>query len=374
MEESHMTDPVEGWRKFVMEATAGGGLPPAPLTPTPLSVGFLGPPSFDPLDALPPLAAGKLRLLRQRAADAHAVIPEHEQIREASEAKTAAENALKRLVSHPQDWGQNLPLDHPSVVQAQRMVDKATSEFELIKQRSKDRAAAWQAASGALANTETWLKSGMPGGTTLLDYDCEPPKLNKGETVIDGIERYRRRCRELRADLHRIRSAPYPSSHAKAQMRAQIEQLAERGTPSVSRLIELDGPVDFQTQSLTSEVHTAQRSLAFTETADALALVAWLHRDALVAALDAEINTEADDAHALSHEARQQREAETMSDLLEIERQEAELCWRAQRENLPIEHRGDCAPLALLGLKLITPAHTTEIPGTTPGYSWPMRR
>ena len=51
-----------------------------------------------------------------------------------------------------------------------------------------------------------------------------------------------------------------------------------QGAPSVSRLVELDGPVEFQTQRLTSEVHAERRSLAFNETADALALVAWLHR------------------------------------------------------------------------------------------------
>jgi hypothetical protein len=51
-------------------------------------------------------------------------------------------------------------------------------------------------------------------------------KLVKGETsLIDAIENRRRRVRELKADLHRIRSAPFPSSHAKAQMRAQVEQL-----------------------------------------------------------------------------------------------------------------------------------------------------
>ena len=67
-----------------------------------------------------------------------------------------------------------------------------------------------------------WLKD-RPG--TLADYNGEVPKLDKGETVLDAIERHRRRGSELKADLNRIRSAPYPSSHCKAQMRAQIEEL-----------------------------------------------------------------------------------------------------------------------------------------------------
>ena len=70
---------------------------------------------------------------------------------------------------------------------------------------------------------------------------------------------------------------------------------------------------------------------------DTVALVARLHQDALIAALDREISTESDDEAALSHEARQQREAETMADLLDVERQEAALTWSAIEQGLPVE-------------------------------------
>ncbi|UFW85357.1 hypothetical protein BjapCC829_36455 [Bradyrhizobium barranii] len=157
-------------------------------------------------------------------------------------------------------------------------------------------------------------------------------------------------------------------------MREQIEALAQRGTPSVSRLIELDGPVDFQTQSLTSEVHAERRSLAFTETADALALVAWLHRDALITALDREISTEADDKAALSLEARQKAEAEVMGDLLAVERDECALIWQAQAQNLPCEHHQDVSILALLSVALVTAPSADASPESSPGLSWPWRR
>src|SRR5882757_590493 len=67
-----------------------------------------------------------------------------------------------------------------------------------------------------------------------------------------------------------------------------------------------------------------------------VALDPWLRRDALIAALDGEINTEADDGCALSHEQRQQREAEVMGDLLDIERQEAALVWQAQSQSFRV--------------------------------------
>jgi hypothetical protein len=199
-------------------------------------------------------------------------------------------------------------------------------------------------------------------------------RLRSLETVTDAIERHRRRVRELRADLHRIESAPFPSSHAKQRMRAQIEALAMQGAPSVSSLIEHDGKIEFQTQRLTSEVHAERRSLAFTEVSDAVALVAWLHKDALIKRLDAEIDGEADDKAALSHDARQQREAVAMGDLLAIERDESALVWRAMEERLPAEHRSDCAPAAVLGLQVIATPRANEAPETTPGLSWPWRR
>jgi hypothetical protein len=107
---------------------------------------------------------------------------------------------------------------------------------------------------------------------------------------------------------------------------------------------------------------------------DAVALVAWLHKDALVAALDREIASEADDKAALSHEAREKAEAEVQGDLLDVERAENELVFEGWTEGLPCEHRSDINPVALLGLRLTTTPRGNETPGTTPGYSWPMRR
>ena len=142
----------------------------------------------------------------------------------------------------------------------------------------------------------------------------------------------------------------------------------------MSRLVELDGPVEFQTQRLTSEVHAERRSLAFSETADAVALIAWLHRDVLISALDAEIDIEADDTGALSHEAREKAEAEVMGDLLAVEREEAAFVFAAWGNGLACEHRSDCSPLALLGLRLVTTQRASEMPETSAGYSWPWRR
>ncbi|WP_354134414.1 hypothetical protein [Bradyrhizobium sp. S3.9.1] len=327
------------------------------------------------IELLPLAAADKLRALRQRSADAHAVIPEFADIQEASVAKIEAANALKRLTAHPQDFGFDLKPDDPRVIAAQRTLNKATDDFERIKQRSEVRTAAWQAASGALANVETWLKGARPGGTALEECEWPEPKLLKGETVLDAIERLRRRGRELKADLHRIRSAPFPSSHAKAQMREQIEALAQRGAPSVSLLIEHDRDIAWPKQQMQSAVYNAQPgAIAYAEATDAVALFAWTLKDQLIKRLDAEIDAEADDKAALSHEARQKAEAETMGDLLAVERDESRFVWSAMEHNLPVQHRADCSQVAIMQCQLVTAPRADASPRTSPGLSWPWLR
>ena len=88
-------------------------LTPAPLSTvtaqTPLSAGFPSPPSFDVIELLPEHAQNRLRQLRLRATEAHRLVPEFEQMREASMARVEAENQLKQLQAHPQEFGRGLP-------------------------------------------------------------------------------------------------------------------------------------------------------------------------------------------------------------------------------------------------------------------------
>ena len=108
--------------------------------------------------------------------------------------------------------------------------------------------------------------------------ESEPPRLNKNETVTDAVERLRRRGRELKADLHRIASAPYPSSYAKQRARGQIEALAMQGAPDVSMLIEHDREIVRPTQRVTSEVHAGRRLLGFAEIEATTPILAWMFR------------------------------------------------------------------------------------------------
>jgi hypothetical protein len=95
-----------------------------------------------------------------------------------------------------------------------------------------------------------------------------------------------------------------------------------------------------------------------------------MFKDALIAKLDAEIASEADDKSALSHEARPQRGAEVQGDLLAVERDECALVFSAQSQGPPCEHRADINPVARLGVRLVTAPAINPSPGTSPMHAY----
>jgi hypothetical protein len=324
---------------------------------------------------LPESAADRLRTLRQHVQDLRNLCPDFEDRRATAEAKTQAEQRLKRLTGHRSQGGLELPDGNQSVVAAREKLDQLAADLKRISDLDAVRTAAWRAASNVLSAVEAFLKEGKPPNTVLQDFTGPEPKPKGGESVLDAL-RVRRRARELKADLARIRAAPFPSSYARQQMRAIVDNLAARGAPSVSRLVELDQKdIDWPNTLLRSEVRNAEvPAIAFAEVPDTLALLVWLHHDLLLSRLDALISEESDDAAALSTEARQRQEAVVMRDLLAVEREESWFVWKALSERLPVEHRADCSPLALLGAVLVTAARADASPGTSVGMAFDLRR
>jgi hypothetical protein len=375
-----MTEEQAGWQQWALKNLAkiqnNGTFEAGPIDAEPISAGIHLQPPFDVVETLPPAAAEKLRLLRQRAADAHLLIPPGEDVRQASMARIEAQNELKRRTDHPQDGGFGLKPGDPRVVAAEKHRDKLTAEFERLRGLQTVRTAQWQAASAALSNTENWLRHGKPSGVQLLDNDGPEPKLAKGEAnLLDAVENRRRRARELRADLHRIASAPFPSAYCKQRLRQIVEQAAAHGAPDVSGLVELDQEdVRWPQKRVRSEVLGTQGALAFHEAVDVVGLLAFLLKPTLISALDALVDAEQDDPAALTHEQRQKAEAEAQNDLLATERDICALIWRGQADGLPLEFPADISPIALLGLRLVTPPRADGLPGTTPGLSWDLLR
>ena len=296
------------------------------------------------IPSLPSGAADKLRALRQRVDDLHRLLPEFEVRRLAGEARLAAEQRLKRLTDHQQDGGFSLGPDDPRVIAAQRDLKTLTAEARRVSDNYERKAAAWREAGSVLSNVESWLSGGKPSGVVLRDHADETPKIN-GDLLM-FVETQRRRVRELKSDIARIDAAPFPSAHCKQKLREHITALAERGRPSVSRLVEYFADAEFADELRTVPIIAGSKEAPVTTMAawqqpDVLALVAWLHRDALIERLDAEIDSEADDKSALSHAERERQAAEVQADLLATERTECAAVWLAWSQNLPVEFRPD---------------------------------
>ena len=204
--------------------------------------------------------------------------------------------------------------------------------------------------------------SGVPRGVEIIDHEPIDASalLKKSESIPDGVERVRRRGRELGADLHRVRSAPRPLAERKQAMREQVAGWVEAGRPNVSASIALGDDVEFETESQQVDVHSDPRTLGFVEMPNTVAMLAWLDPDRMIARLDQELTEEAgNDADALTDVDRQKAEAEIQSDMLECERTEVGLIQLAETQGLNIGYRPDTHPQALLGVQLVTQGRPT---------------
>ena len=72
---------------------------------------------------------------------------------------------------------------------------------------------------------------------------------------------------------------------------------------------------------------------------------------------------------SLTPEARAKASDEALDDLLAVERDESALVWQAQAERLPVEHRADCAPQAILQVRLVA-ATRANVAETSPEHGW----
>jgi hypothetical protein len=357
---------------------AKGRLTPAPVTTVNEAPSFSADvfgtrPEFDidPIELLPAGGpADRLRLVRQRTADAFSLTVPSLEVQDLNAERLLTEGRLARLQAHPSEGGFGLPETDNRVVTAKKNLAKLTDDLSRLKQRSEQRAAAWQVCSRVLSSVEEWLKTGRPANCTLEAVETELPKPARGENaLLDQIENRRRRVRELRADLHRVESSCLPSNDAKAMVRAEIEALATRGAVDVTPVIEHGGKIAWPMITVRSTVYgQSAGTVAFAEVPDMLGILAWFIRDHVIKVLDGEADAEGDDANALSAEEREQRSAVLLGDIVDIERQEAELVFAAQAQGISVEHRGDVSPLALLGLKLITRPHrgAAQTNGATP--------
>ncbi|MGY4289609.1 hypothetical protein ACVWXO_008875 [Bradyrhizobium sp. LM2.7] len=328
----------------------------------------------DPIEeALPPEAVEKFRALQLKRDEAGILV--RSAIEDQQELMLEIQrhrNRIKQLQIPRGEGGFDLDDSSPQVVAEQKKLDRKLSDQRRLTAQSEARGAILRSASDVIRNIEQAV-AGRPGGTIGRMVVTETPA-HKG-SVIDAVENRRRRLRELQADLHRIRSSPWPSAVVKQRMRQQIADLAARGRPDASRAVEIAENIEWPRSPERMEIiSTAADVYSYATGAlrDATALVAWLFQDQLVAALDREINAVSDDHCALDDRARAQKEAEVLADILAGEREEVALIDLATAQGVLIDYRVDCDPRAILDFEWV--AAPAPVPREGDGQAGIVRR
>jgi hypothetical protein len=337
---------------------------PSGFDDAPLPVGFLVHEIGDAVDALPGEASrSKLLTLRQRAMDSRSIwLPISDEIREQRNEKQRAYVRLRQLQLRKGEGGPELSDDDWQVIDIKKKITRLDAEIKRLTSLEEHRGATMHNSGMLVRACEDYLRRGRPGGTALVEAAVIESSeiLKKGERLVDGLERMRMRGRELDADAHRIRSSAFPSDDCKRKAREQIEAIAASGAPSVDGLVEHFGDIGWpqatMTLPLVAMIEGGKPIVgnAQGQATAALAFMVWLHKAALLKAIDSLIGAESDDAHALSQSDREMRLAEIENDKLHAERQECALVWHGQARGEAIEHRADASPQAVLGVELLT--------------------
>jgi hypothetical protein len=256
------------------------------------------------------------------------------------------------------DFNVRQTVDHPSLVNAEKQFAKLTNELARLNVRRESLSQLWQARSELVVRLERYVLK-LPE-SNVAPYVAGPMKLSPAEPSRVAVDRVRKQIAEAVADLHTAMSAPIKSDVAKEIARAQINELADRGSPDCDRLLAhgeaLGWPEFRESISVRGGTSGAVIAVGSTSTPDGLAFLTWLNRDAVIAAVEREIDELADDAHALTDADRAKRSVKLHADILALERQEEMLITLANEHGGDIIRRVDADPRAVLGLSSDMPS------------------
>lgn len=236
------------------------------------------------------------------------------------------------------------------------MLDAAQAEFERVETIRGARAHTSGQLRALLDRIDAYLATIRDGAPPLEPYagDTKPGK-KAGEEIVQAVDRVRKEIAGIQAELAAVKAAPHPAADVKRRVREEIDQLVQRGRPSVYEALEYGEPVKFAECMQTFPLEGAAQGptparihgLAGGMLPDALALVAWLHRDTLLAALEREIDEVADDKAALSDSDRTTKLAALRKTLLQLERSD---CALIKLSHGALAYRVDSDPRAVLEL------------------------
>jgi hypothetical protein len=244
--------------------------------------------------------------------------------------------------------------DHPSAIDAAGKMKRHRAEVDRLRELYEQRNAEADPLRAALGRIDSYLAY-LGADDELKPYKASTPATKGKSNISAELEKLRDAIARGRADLHRVRSAPLPSAKAKAQATAAIEMLAARGTVDVMGLISHGDPIRWPEVTLRADIHaaadTAVSAIGFTQSTDALGMLAWVFRDQLINAINKEIDLLANDDEALTDEQRRAREQKLAAEILDLEQKECRLIEQLG----DLSFRPDADPRAILGIDARAP-------------------
>lgn len=306
---------------------------------------------------LTPAARAKLSQLSQTADDAAAASTAA--VRSFDKLDNERHRLLREIESlDPNEQPQRRTEHEQVLAELDATMQKQRMVLDVRQARTANERAVYQA-------MHTWAMQPGPALET-VKHEAKP---HKGKTLVQAIERVQDQIHHLKGEHWRVLRAPKPLAELRAQLRAKIEALAERGRPrlqGVNRIpanpYEPTGPCQpfellFRAGSnapvpghgLTSDYYQP-----YGASIDAAALAAWLWKDELLARLEGELEAASDVAEGLGDEQRNRELKRLDAALLELERDEEALIVQAHETGLHIMRRRHANPLAVLSVKEVT--------------------
>lgn len=302
---------------------------------------------YDLLGLLPAAVRQKLKALRRALADSEGpfrgVMDEYHETRSKIYTLTARITHLERR--------ENLRPDHPLVAAERHSLAQFQAESRELQALLDERKPSVSSLRLLIASAESYVRQ-LGGRKIELAPSLPEPKLARGESFFDAVEKARGKLAELRQDIEAAINAPIHSSAAKAAARAWVDNLAAAGGIDVSPLLDAGRPPILPQKNMPAlKVFAGTSGLTEDYSAPNVeALFFRVHRDRILADLEHDIDIVADDASALSDEQRAKRISACKAAILDQERTEESLIVMAAESGLSVMRRPDADPRAILGL------------------------
>lgn len=245
--------------------------------------------------------------------------------------------------------------NHHALKHAQNELDAAQRKLEEIDERLAELKVRAEAAS-ATRNTLGRLLRAIDAGLAALPpevriKDAAPvtPELRRGESLPAAVERMRKELEKALALRAKVAAAPLVFAEARELVQKQLAALAERGKPDLFGTIEAGLPVGWAQSPV---VVSLQGGFAMpngdapghviagngrAEVLDAAALLCWLFQGQIAKRLEEDLRQSCEGNEGLSSSDRARKLLEIDQQILQLEREEAELVEQSDGTILPRE-------------------------------------